>query len=61
MSIPIQQGFYAVNPVKSDGFLYQRIGWRFHLNRSFAAQISLKFHNLKSDHAELGLVYQFKP
>lgn len=61
MSIPLQQGFYLVNPVKRDGFLYQRLGWRYHFNRKLAAQISLKFHNLKNDHAEVGLVYQFKP
>ncbi len=61
MSIPIQQGFYLVNPVKNDGFLYQRIGWRYHFNSAFAAQLSLKFHNLKNDHAELGLVYTIKP
>jgi hypothetical protein len=61
MSIPIQQGFYLVNPLKSDGLLYQRIGWRYHLNSAFAAQLSLKFHNLKNDHAELGLVYTLKP
>jgi len=61
MSIPIQQGFYLVNPLKSDGFLYQRIGWRYQINGAFAAQLSLKFHNLKNDHAELGLVYTIKP
>ena len=61
MSIPIQQGFYLVNPIKSDGFLYQRIGWRYHINSALAAQLSLKFHNLKSDHAEIGLVYTIKP
>jgi hypothetical protein len=61
MSIPLQQGVYAINPIKRDGFLYQRIGWKYHFNRSLAAQISLKFHNLTNDHAEVGLVYQFRP
>lgn len=61
MSIPLQQGIYVINPIKQDGILYQRFGWRYHFTRSISAQISLKFHNLKSDHAELGLVYQFKP
>jgi hypothetical protein len=61
MSIPVQQGFYLYNSIKSDGLLYQRLGWRYHFNRSLAAQISLKFHNLKNDQAEFGLVYQFKP
>lgn len=59
MTIPIQQGFYLVNAYKEDLFLYQRIGWRYHLKKNYIIQLSLKNHLLKTDQAELGFGYIF--
>lgn len=60
MSIPIQQGFYAFDPFKKDLFLYQRIGWRYHIKQNFIAQLTLKSHLFTADYAELGIGYTFK-
>jgi hypothetical protein len=60
MSIPIQQGIYVFDMFKKDTFFYQRIGWRYHINKEFIAQFTLKSHLFVADYAELGIGYTFK-
>lgn len=60
MSIPIQQGFYVFDSFRKDTFYYQRIGWRYHINKEFIAQFTLKSHLFVADYVELGIGYTFK-
>ena len=60
MSIPLQQGFYVFDQFRGDLFLYQRIGWRYHVNKQFILQFTLKSHLFTADYAELGFGYTFK-
>jgi len=57
ITIPIQQGFYLINPLKKDGFVYQRIGIRYHFTQRFLAQCLLKSHIATADYIEFGFGY----
>jgi hypothetical protein len=60
ITIPVQQGFYAVNPIKKDGFVYQRIGLRYHVSKKLLAQCLIKAHVATADYIELGVGYFIK-
>lgn len=57
ISIPIQQGFYALNPLQLDGWLYQRVGIRYHANKKWIIQMNVKAHFAKADYLEAGFGY----
>jgi hypothetical protein len=57
--IRIQQGFYVRSLWKDYGFMYQRIGIRYHFTGNWLASLHLKTHFAKADYAELGVGYQF--
>jgi hypothetical protein len=57
ITIPIQQGFYLINPLKKDGFVYQRIGIRYHFTHRFMAQCLIKAHIATADFIEFGFGY----
>jgi hypothetical protein len=59
MSIPIQLGFYVFDPYQFDFPSYQRIGWRYKLNRSLMLNLTLKAHLNRADYLELGIGYVF--
>ncbi|MCB0819968.1 MAG: acyloxyacyl hydrolase [Bacteroidetes bacterium] len=57
ITVPIQQGFYLINPIKQDGFVYQRIGIRYHITHRWIAQCLIKAHMTSADYVELGFGY----
>jgi len=60
ISIPIQQGFYALNPLQLDGWMYQRVGVRYHVNKKWVVQMNVKAHFAKADYLEAGFGYFIK-
>jgi hypothetical protein len=60
ITIPIQQGFYGLNPHELDGWIYHRIGVRYHVNRKWIVQMNVKAHLAKADYIEAGFGYFIK-
>jgi len=58
-SIPLQLGFYVYDPYRFDTPFYQRIGWRYRVNRNLLLNISLKAHLSRADYLEFGFGYLF--
>lgn len=57
LSIPLQLGFYAVDPFKKDLFMYSRIGWRYRVGKRLILNMTLKSHMAVADYAEAGFGY----
>ena len=57
ISLPFQQGFYYVNPIKADGFVYQRVGVRYHISKKWMVQTNIKAHMASADYIEAGFGY----
>lgn len=53
-------GFYILNPYQTKYFSYQRIGFRYELNKDWFVNGTLKVHFGTADYFEWGLGYKFK-
>ncbi|MFM9945103.1 MAG: acyloxyacyl hydrolase, partial [Bacteroidia bacterium] len=53
-------GFYLLNPYQTKYFSYQRIGFRYELNKDWFVNGTLKVHFGTADYFEWGLGYKFK-
>lgn len=52
-------GFYILNPYRTKYFTYQRIGFRYELNKDLFLNGTLKVHFGTADYFEWGLGYKF--
>ncbi len=53
-------GFYLLNPYQTKYFTYQRIGFRYELNKNWFLNGTLKVHFGTADYFEWGIGYKFK-
>lgn len=53
-------GFYLLNPYQTKYFSYQRIGFRYELNKDWFVNGTLKVHFGTADYFEWGVGYKFK-
>lgn len=51
-------GFYILNPYQTKFFSYQRIGFRYELNKNWFANATLKIHLGTADYFEWGIGYK---
>lgn len=54
-----QLGFYIYSPYKGNGILYERVGIKRYIKKSYFASISVKAHFLNAEALELGIGYRF--
>lgn len=59
LSLLFDVGFYVIDPMKGDGYLYNRVGLRYCLTPRLVANITLKSHYAKAEYAEWGVGYKF--
>jgi len=52
-------GFYILNPYRTKYFSYQRIGFRYELNKNWFVNSTLKVHFGTADYFEWGVGYKF--
>jgi hypothetical protein len=56
----MMQGVYLKDQYKTDGSLYHRFVFRYHLTPRIFAQLALKTHYAKADYGEIGLGWRWR-
>ena len=59
LSILLQAGAYLLDQYKSDGLIYNRLGFKYMLNRHLFVNLTLKSHFAKADCVEPGIGWKF--
>jgi len=57
--LSLQAGVYLVNPKKSEGYIYDRIGFRYRFHKNLMAGLMLKSHLSVADCFELSFGYRW--
>lgn len=59
LRIPIFLGFYVWDPYRRNGIVYQGLGFRYELSKSWEVALLLKSHMARAEYLQWGLAYRW--
>lgn len=59
LSMPLEMGVYAYTKMTRNGYIYHRLGLRYHIDEHWLVNFTMKTHFAKADYLAWGVGYKF--